>query len=230
MEHSSESSVLGGWASESANYVNAKQRKPTAVSVNPQIQQLFARVTQEINEKRPANPVFFIVDFLCKHYPTHLSGFAEIWTANPELEKDRLQVVEFFRYRKLPTEIASHFTSAGFDTLETLCMLNTESLNDIERFAQTRWLPGHKIRLEQTFSDIAGCVRSYRQEREKLIHMAKLQVGNNMQHPCVLQGGGNPAALPAPAATPGNIAHPSLSHTSVGHVNVGMMMKPAYNR
>lgn len=73
--------------------------------------------TQEIDEKQPANPIFFICDFLCKHYPHLLPGFASIWNGDPELEKDRLQVVEFFRFQKLPTEIASHFTNAGFDTV-----------------------------------------------------------------------------------------------------------------
>eukprot|EP00915_Cephaloidophora_sp_WS-2016_P001251 GHVH01001767.1.p1 GENE.GHVH01001767.1~~GHVH01001767.1.p1 ORF type:complete len:229 (+),score=12.94 GHVH01001767.1:164-850(+) len=221
MEHSSDTSSVSS-SFNGAGYSHHQgfpSGKPVASALNPQVQQLFARLSQEVNEKRPANPVFFIVDFLCKHYPKHLSGFAEIWTANPELEKDRLQVVEFFRYRKLPTEIASHFTSAGFDTLETLCMLNTESLGDIERFAQTRWLPGHKIRLEQTFSDIAGCVRSYRQEREKLVHLAKIQGGQNVLHSCTVHG---PAALPAPSAN-ASIAHPTLGHTTVGHVNMGVI-------
>lgn len=99
---------------------------------NTQVQQLFARLTQEIEEKSPANVIFFIVDFLCKHYPRNLTGFASIWNggnishrrfvlipiwSDPELERDRLQVVEFFRFQKLPTEIASQFTSAGFDTV-----------------------------------------------------------------------------------------------------------------
>lgn len=46
---------------------------------NSQVHQLFARLTQEIEEKNPANVIFFIVDFLCKHYPKHLAGFASIW-------------------------------------------------------------------------------------------------------------------------------------------------------
>ncbi|KAL8426093.1 hypothetical protein ACSSS7_008258 [Eimeria intestinalis] len=109
--------------------------------------------------------------------------------ADPELERERLLVVEFFKAQKLPTDIASHFTSAGFDTLETLCTLTAESLDDIEKFNQTRWLPGHKVRLQaadeqtysgsvclastqQTFADIAGRVRAFTEERDYLIRAA----------------------------------------------------------
>jgi len=152
---------------------------------NPQVQQLFNRIYQEIQDKRPPNVIFFIVDFICKNYPEHLSGFASIWNGDPDLERDRLQVVEFFRFQKLPSEIAVHFTNAGFDTLETLCTLTAESLDDIERFHQTRWLPGHKVRLQQTFSDIAGRVRAFRQEREKQMHIARVTSGH-CDHPMIV--------------------------------------------
>lgn len=46
---------------------------------NEKLEQLFARITQEIEEKCPANIIYFIVDFLCKHYPEHLGGFARVW-------------------------------------------------------------------------------------------------------------------------------------------------------
>jgi len=169
---------------------------------NAQVQQLFARLGQEIEEKQPANPVFFLVDFLCKHYPEHLAGFASIWKGDPDLERDRLQVVEFFRYQKLPTEIASHFTNAGFDTLETLCVLTSESLDDIEKFNQARWLPGHKVRLQQTFSDIAGRVRLFRQEREKMVQLARIS-GGHCDHPTVMTRTNVPQPRALPAATVG---------------------------
>lgn len=44
-----------------------------------QVRQLFNRLVQEIEEKNPANVIFFIVDFLFKHYPQNLAGFANIW-------------------------------------------------------------------------------------------------------------------------------------------------------
>ncbi|CDI87633.1 hypothetical protein, conserved [Eimeria praecox] len=137
-----------------------------------QVAQLFARLQQEIEEACPRNAIHFIVDFLCKHYPEHLKGFASVWNADPELESERLLVVEFFKAQKLPTDVASHFTNAGFDTLETLCTLTAESLDDIEKFNQTRWLPGHKVRLQQTFADIAGRVRAFTEERDYLIRAA----------------------------------------------------------
>ncbi|KAH0471853.1 MAG: uncharacterized protein KVP18_002469 [Porospora cf. gigantea A] len=141
------------------------------------LEQLFARLRQEVAEKQPANQVFFLVDFLCRHYPQHLHGFAQIWNAGPFLERDRMQVVEFFNYCKIPPEMAAHFTAAGFDTLETLCTLSVESLDEVERFNDTTWLPGHKVRLQQVFSDIAGRVRAYRIEREKMLHMARISSG-----------------------------------------------------
>lgn len=149
------------------------------------LEQLFARLRQEVTEKKPANQVFFLVDFLCKHYAEHLHGFAQIWNAGPFLERDRLQVCEFFNYCKIPPEIAAHFTAAGFDTLETLCTLTAEGLNEIERFHDCQWLPGHKVRLQQVFSDVAGRVRAYRIEREKMLHMARVSSGR-CDHPTVL--------------------------------------------
>lgn len=52
---------------------------PAVARGNPKLQQLFARITEEIEEKQPENVIYFIVDFLCKHYPDHLGGFAAIW-------------------------------------------------------------------------------------------------------------------------------------------------------
>ncbi|KAF8819427.1 hypothetical protein IE077_001048 [Cardiosporidium cionae] len=130
------------------------------------VQQLFTRITQEIESNNPSNIISFIVGFLCKHYHEHLPGFSSIFNADPDLEFERLAVVEFFRAQKMPVDVAAHFTSAGFDTLETLSTVNTETLDDIERFNQTNWLPGHKVRLQQVFSDIAGRIKSYRDEKE----------------------------------------------------------------
>jgi len=176
---------------------------------NAQVQQLFARLSQEIEEKRPANTVFFLVDFLCKHYPEHLAGFAAIWKGDPDLERDRLQVVEFFRFQKLPTEIASHFTNAGFDTLETLCVLTSDSLDDIEKFNSARWLPGHKVRLQQTFGDIAGRVRTFRQEREKMVQLARITTGH-CNHPTVMTRTNVPQPRALPAASVGPNPLPRL--------------------
>eukprot|EP00918_Siedleckia_nematoides_P029983 GHVU01064644.1.p1 GENE.GHVU01064644.1~~GHVU01064644.1.p1 ORF type:complete len:247 (+),score=28.76 GHVU01064644.1:334-1074(+) len=147
--------------------------------------QLFTRLTQEIDEQKPANTVFFVVDFLCKHYPDHLQGFASIWNTDAELDKDRTLVIEFFKFQKIPNSVAVHFTNAGFDTLESLCTLTRESIDDIESFNKTKWLPGHQIRLKQMFSDIAGRIRAFRQEREKLMQIARLTSGH-CDHPAIM--------------------------------------------
>ncbi|KAF8817682.1 hypothetical protein IE077_001247, partial [Cardiosporidium cionae] len=130
-----------------------------------------------------------VVDFLCKHYPDYLHGFSSIWlggqfnslpypsckkfaylnfVSDEELEKDRMLVVDFLKSQKLPCHIASHFVNAGFDTLDTLCTLTVESLDEIEKFNKASWLPGHKVRLQQAFSDIAGRVHTYQLEKRNL--------------------------------------------------------------
>lgn len=149
------------------------------------VNQLFSRLTQEIVEKHPANVIYFIVDFLCKHYPQHLNGFARIWGGDADLEQDKLQVIEFFRFQKLPKGIAEQFLANGYDTLETLCTLTQDQLPEIEKNCETPWLQGHRVRLLQMFSDICNRVRSFRQEREKLLHMARITRGY-CEHPTIV--------------------------------------------
>merc|ERR1719264_1266701 len=129
--------------------------------------QLFARLNQEIEEHHPKNCIHFIVDFLCRHYPEHLHGFASIWQMDPDLEAERHEVVHFFKAHKISTAVAAHFTNAGYDTLDTLTTLSPESLVDIEAFNNVKWLPGHKVRLQQIFSEISARVRVYRDQRQK---------------------------------------------------------------
>lgn len=110
------------------------------------VQVLFRRIEREIEEKGPPNTIHFIVDFLCKHYAEHLHGFASVWNSDPELEKERQEVVLFFKHHKISTQISAHFTNAGYDTLETVATLTTDTLVDIETFNSVKWLPGHKVR------------------------------------------------------------------------------------
>lgn len=128
------------------------------------VAQLFARLSQEIEEQRPKNCIHFMVDFLCKHYPEHLHGFASIWQMDPDLERERHEVVNFFKAHKISTAVAAHFTNAGYDTLDTLTTLNKETLVDVEAFNNVKWLPGHKVRLQQIFGEISARVRAYRQQ------------------------------------------------------------------
>lgn len=132
------------------------------------VSQLFARLSQEIEEQKPKNCIHFIVDFLCKHYPEHLHGFASIWQMDPDLERERHEVVNFFKAHKISTAVAAHFTNAGFDTLDTLTTLSPDSLVDVEAFNNVKWLPGHKVRLQQIFSEISARVRAYRQQYGEL--------------------------------------------------------------
>lgn len=142
----------------------ALQQQPAGPSSMAAVAQLFARLSQEIEEAKPKNCIHFIVDFLCKHYPEHLHGFASIWQMDPDLERERHEVVNFFKAHKISTAVAAHFTNAGYDTLDTLTTLNKESLVDVEAFNNVKWLPGHKVRLQQIFGEIAARVRAYRQQ------------------------------------------------------------------
>merc|ERR1719377_249348 len=127
------------------------------------VAQLFARLSQEIEEQKPPNCIHFIVNFLCKHYPEHLHGFASIWNMDPDLERERHEVVNFFKSHKISTAVAAHFTNAGYDTLDTLSTLSPDQLVDVEAFNNVKWLPGHKVRLQQIFSEIPARIRAYRQ-------------------------------------------------------------------
>ncbi|AFZ80542.1 hypothetical protein BEWA_033990 [Theileria equi strain WA] len=129
------------------------------------IMDLFTRISEEIALNQPKNIVQFIVDFLCKNYPDHLHGFSNIWNSDPELEHSRIVVIEFFKHNKLPVEIASHFTRAGFDTLDAIASLNKESLPDIEKYSDAEWLPGHKIRLLRLFENIEEHISEFKRER-----------------------------------------------------------------
>ncbi|CAD7939946.1 unnamed protein product, partial [Amoebophrya sp. A120] len=144
------------------------QKMKMKENVNSALQLLFQRIAREIEQKQPQNTIHFIVDFLCKHYSKHLHGFASIWNADPELEKERQEVVHFFKHHKISTQISAHFTNAGYDTLETLATLTTDTLADIEAFNSVKWLPGHKVRLQQVFSDIGERVREFRQRQPPL--------------------------------------------------------------
>jgi len=156
---------------------------------DPACKQLFFRLSQELNEKKPRNPIYFIVDMLCRQYPDQLGGFAAIWNDDPQLEKERLMVIEFFKFNNISTDVASHFTRAGFDTLETLCTMTDKDLHSIQTFSNVKWLPGHEVRIQQVFADIAGRVKAYRIEREKLLQMARLSSGitghGHCDHPLV---------------------------------------------
>jgi len=127
------------------------------------VAQLFARLSQEIEETQPPNCIHFIVNFLCKHYPEHLHGFASIWNMDPDLERERHEVVNFFKSHKISTAVSAHFTNAGYDTLDTLTTLSPDQLVDVEAFNNVKWLPGHKVRLQQIFSEIPARIRAYRQ-------------------------------------------------------------------
>lgn len=142
----------------------AVQQQGIGYSSSTAVSQLFARLAQEIEENKPKNCIHFIVDFLCKHYPEHLHGFASIWQMDPDLERERHEVVNFFKAHKISTAVAAHFTNAGYDTIDTLTTISPDSLVDIEAFNNVKWLPGHKVRLQQIFREIEARVRAYKQQ------------------------------------------------------------------
>ncbi|VWU51030.1 stripes inner membrane complex protein, putative [Hepatocystis sp. ex Piliocolobus tephrosceles] len=191
--------------SESCDTSSSTTKKNPIYTKMSNVQQLLARIAQEIDQKKPANVIHFIIDFLCKHYPEHLNGFSAIWNGDPDLKNERIQVVEFFKYQKIPVEIATHFINAGFDTIDTLCTLSTNSLDDVEKFNSTKWLPGHKVRLQQTFNDVTNRVKDFKEKKEASSKSSNVRYINtpNMH---------NPILLPK-VSTP--ILMPTLPHTSL---------------
>lgn len=211
------------------NSSSQKSTKKNVYSKNSNVQQLLARLAQEIDEREPSNVIHFIVDFLCKHYPEHLHGFEVIWNGDPDLEQDRILVVEFFKSQKLPLEVSAHFINAGFDTLETLCTLSTNSLDDVEKFNSVRWLPGHKVRLQQTFNDITNKVRLFKEERENIIKSLRHGYTNiplqPMHNTIVVPNSVNPMINTMPPQ--GRLPF-TYSTGRVGHVKLGDPVIPAH--
>lgn len=136
-----------------------------------EVSKLLDCLSQEIEKQKPKNVIHFMVDFLCRNYGSHLKGFAHIWNVDIELEKEKKLVVEFFKSQKLTSEIAKHFINVGFDSMESLLYLNAHILDDIEQFNQAHWLPGHKIRLQQMFSNIDDNVKQFYKEYERENYM-----------------------------------------------------------
>eukprot|EP00392_Amoebophrya_sp_AT5.2_P006286 g6297.t1 len=114
-------------------------------------------------------------------------GFASVWNSDPELEKERQEVVLFFKHHKISTQISAHFTNAGYDTLETVATLTTDTLVDIETFNSVKWLPGHKVRLQQVFSDIGERVREFRQRQPPYGYQQSSYMASPMASPQEMQ-------------------------------------------
>jgi hypothetical protein len=141
------------------------------------IQQLFARLTQEIQEECPPSIPYFVVWFLCKHYGEHLGAFADIvCKGDPALQKDRLLVVEFFRVNLIGIDIAKDFCNAGYDTVESLETINSETLKEIESHQKASWRLGHKVRLQQIFSEAPKLVSDFKSDLQR---RARLSLGFN---------------------------------------------------
>jgi len=184
------------------------------------VSQLFARLSQEIEEQKPKNCIHFMVDFLCKHYPEHLHGFASIWQMDPDLERERHEVVNFFKAHKISTAVAAHFTNAGFDTLDTLTTLSPDSLVDVEAFNNVKWLPGHKVRLQQIFGEISARVRAYRQQYGESAVSQQQQHHHRRHHHHASSRSDSPPSYHRPQAAsyaPHSIAnHPAATTHHIG--------------
>ncbi|OII75746.1 hypothetical protein cand_029910 [Cryptosporidium andersoni] len=133
------------------------------------LEKISERLLQEFDESEPENIPYFIVDFLCKNYGDYLCGFAKIWNGEFDFEQERLAVIDFFRSQLINMQVTADFISAGYDTLESLCTVTPDDLANIEKFSESSWLPGHKIRLQQIFSDIVSRVQQWRDERERAL-------------------------------------------------------------
>lgn len=197
---------------------------------NAAVAQLFTRLAQEIEEKKPTNCVHFIVDFLCKHYPEHLHGFASVWQADPDLERERHEVVGFFKSHKISTAVAAHFTNAGYDTLDTLTTLSPDNLVDVEAFNNVKWLPGHKVRLQQIFSEISARVRAYKQQVASQPghgHTSVHHVGSYTGTPAA-SFTGVPAMMPglSPLPAVASVAMPSVAMPTAAPVVMGAPGSP----
>ncbi|EER03990.1 conserved hypothetical protein [Perkinsus marinus ATCC 50983] len=132
---------------------NSRSEKKTG-DVMEAVHKLFHRLERQIEMTKPANTIHYIVDMLCHYYPEHLRGFAAIWSMDPDVQREKIDVANFFRVNKMSAEIAAHFISAGYDTVETLESLTPGDLQDIEAFSKAKWLPGHKVTIRLRISPL----------------------------------------------------------------------------
>eukprot|EP01068_Selenidium_serpulae_P010970 Selendium_serpulae@DN5575_c0_g2_i1.p1 len=77
---------------------------------------------------------------------------------------DRLKVelIEFFKYHKLPVEMAIDFIDAGVDSLDSFAQSKPCTTNYVEGFVKTKWLPGHRVRIEQVIARAKDNVGEFR--------------------------------------------------------------------
>lgn len=213
--------ALSATGAQPTGYEPAYQGQLQGGSSMAAVAQLFARLSQEVEEHKPKNCIHFIVDFLCKHYPEHLHGFASIWQMDPDLERERHEVVNFFKAHKISTAVAAHFTNAGYDTLDTLTTLTPDSLVDVEAFNNVKWLPGHKVRLQQIFGEISARVRAYRQqfgEQQSHNHHHRRH-GHHGHHSPPRHRDDSPSPVRRPVAKALPVSHVSPSYASATHAS-----------
>ncbi|CEM12649.1 unnamed protein product [Vitrella brassicaformis CCMP3155] len=156
-----------GWG----EHVQLKREGPPAHHGPPpqparqRMQQLSTRLNQEIKHVKPQNVPHFLLHFMSEKYETHLGGFAHLFNADKQLERERQRVAAFFLRYGLPLEVASRFTRAGFDSMEVLMSLDRDSAVEIPaKFTGEKWLPGHYIRIQQLFDDIVSRVHDFNTE------------------------------------------------------------------
>ncbi|VWU52249.1 conserved protein, unknown function [Hepatocystis sp. ex Piliocolobus tephrosceles] len=130
-------------------------------NLRPFVSNLFRNISEEIAKENPENVIYFMVDYLFKNYSSDLNDFDKVWNVDKELKKEKKLVIEFFKHQKLTTEIAKHFMNLGFDSTDSLLCLNIDILDDIEKFNKIKWLPGHKIRLQQMFWNIEENIKQF---------------------------------------------------------------------
>ncbi|GIX65527.1 stripes inner membrane complex protein, putative [Babesia caballi] len=125
---------------------------------------LLVYLARKIGEHKPNNVIFFIVDILCTYYPRHIPSFSRIWLMDKNLDDQKQHVRELFKRNNSTSCIAQHFINAGFDSLDALACLTTDVLDEIQAYNNTKWLPGHKVRVHQIFEDIKRLVKEYKDE------------------------------------------------------------------
>ncbi|SJK86489.1 hypothetical protein BMR1_03g02685 [Babesia microti strain RI] len=137
-------------------------RKQTGVNME-KVEKLLTYIARKIDEQRPSNVIYFIIDILTKHYPNHFSSYLSVWKIDEELECEKQNVRDFFKHFNSSSEIGQHFINAGFDSLDSLCCLTPDTIDDIEAYNDAHWLPGHKVRVHQIFMNIVEMVGEYKE-------------------------------------------------------------------
>eukprot|EP00923_Selenidium_pygospionis_P044595 GHVN01077090.1.p1 GENE.GHVN01077090.1~~GHVN01077090.1.p1 ORF type:complete len:415 (+),score=91.28 GHVN01077090.1:139-1383(+) len=106
----------------------------------------------------PCRPSSYDPDFI-----DHLEerNDQEVWRIVMK-DRWRVELIEFFKHHRLPVQMAIDFIHAGIDSLDVFANQKPCTTNYVECHNKVKWLPGHRVRIEQVMARAKDNVAAYR--------------------------------------------------------------------